>query len=98
MPAREACEGFPVLPPIQIDLEDALKQRGNLGEGQSFEDIFADGSLGSGAAAKDDIVAFDGLAIDGDLDALEANIAYIMLGARMRAAGEVDIEGLIDGH
>src|SRR5579883_802777 len=94
----ESGKGFVVVPALQVNLEHSLAQFGNFGKRNSFEHVFPDGGVRSKAASEGDVIALDGLAADADFDRLEADVADIMLRARMRAASEVDVQGMVQAN
>src|SRR5205814_4886201 len=94
MAAGEGGECFSTLAFGKIRLQHAFEQRWNFAERNAGEDLFADARLGADAAAEDDVVTF----ARADLHALQADIADVMLRAGVRAAGEVDVDGLVQLH
>ena len=64
----------------------------------ALEDLAAERFVVAEAAANEDVVAFFGFAGDFDGGAEEADVADVMLGAGVRAAGEMDVDRLIEGE
>src|SRR6266540_5622831 len=94
VPAREFAERLAGVPSGQISLQHTLQQSGHLVERDAFEDHAADARLGARAAPEDDVVTLDsGRA---DLHAQQSDVPNVMLRTRVRAAGEVNIDGLVE--
>ena len=86
-------ESLGFLAVLLIGDEELLDERGDVGEGNTFIDFPGDGLGVVDSAAEDDIVAFDFLAvIEFDGSAHEADVADVVLGAGVVAAGEMDVD------
>ena len=89
-----------VLDPIpQIDDEELLDERGHFIGADGFPDLSGDGLGVVHAATEHDVIAVHGGAVfDFHAGAHHADVADVMLGAGILAAGEVDVHGLIEDH
>ena len=65
-------------------------------DGDALEDLAAEGFVFGKAPADEDVVALFGFAGDFDGGAEEADVAHVMLSAGIGAAGEVDVNGLVE--
>src|SRR5215210_792213 len=62
-------------------------------------DQLGDGGVAAEAAADMDVIALDLIVLaDRDLGPDEADVADVMLGAGVRAAGQVDVDRLVEGE
>src|ERR1700677_402491 len=96
------CEGIKALRAIgampEIGFQQTLHRYGRLIGLDVAQHFSADRPFIAEAAAEDDMIAIDGVAffIDGDARADQADVADIMLRAGMMAAGEMDVDGLVE--
>src|SRR6266567_2849868 len=96
MPAGERDERFVGLPFCEIRLEHAFQQHGKFVERNAGENLFADARVRATATAENDVVTFHRFAAEIDLHALQSDVADVVLRAGIGAAGEVDVEGMIE--
>src|SRR5207302_2006604 len=98
MPTCKRGEGFARLAASQINCKRALQQSRNLRERNTLEYFPANCATRARTASKNDVVALDGFTRHIDFDALQPDVADIMLRARVRTAGQVDIDRLVQFH
>src|SRR5262245_17528119 len=96
MPARELGERFATLPSRLIDLQYSFEQCGNLAERNSREDLPGHCPGIAITAANKDVVTLDGFAAHVHFHALQTDVAHVMLRARIRATGELNVDGPIE--
>ena len=89
--AGEAEEGFSGFTALGVGGEEALDFRGQVSETDRWDEFACETLILIGAAADDDLVAL----FAGDLHAHEADVADVVLGAGVMAAGDVQIDRLI---
>src|ERR1051326_7820435 len=92
VPGGEGLEGFPVLTMAQVALEHLFQGRLEIAEGDALKDLTADGVPRAEPAPDEDVVAIDRFAGHFDLGAQQADVPHVVLGAGVRATGEVDID------
>lgn len=80
----------------EIRLQHALELLRQIGHAHVAPQLAAERALVAGAAADHHAIALDHVVALRDLDAEQADIADIVLGAGMRAAGEVDVDRLVE--
>ena len=96
MPAGEGDERFVKLASGEIDLEYAFEQHRKFAERNTREDLPANARVRAAAAAENNIVSFHRFAADIDLNALQADITDVVLRTGIRAAGDMDVDRMIE--
>ncbi len=96
MAAGEVAERFPRLAVSQVTLQHFLERRLELLKGNSLKHLATDGLVVAKAAADEYVIAFDRFAGELHLGTEQADVAQVMLGAGIRAAGQVDIDRLLE--
>lgn len=82
----------------EIGTEHRLQRQLRLFGGEPGEYWTTDFLIFAEAAAHEDVIAFDAFALDFDHRGEQADIAHVMLGAGMRAAGQMHVDGLVELH
>ena len=80
----------------QVTLEHFLQGRLEVVARDALEDLPPDGLSFPKAAADEDVIAVHRFAGDFDLRAEQPDVAHVVLRAGIRAAGEVDVDRLIE--
>src|SRR5207248_6975323 len=95
VPADEVIERLVAVAVVEVGPQHPLDDGRRLVGRDGAEDLAAEVLVGPVAAADEDVVAFDRLVAGLDLGAEQADVAEVVLGAGVRAAGQVDVDGLI---
>src|SRR4051812_28629002 len=86
--ARPTDEGFAGFLFCFVNAENFFDERWDFLRGDAFEHLTGDALLGAHSAAHDDVIT---LAAIGEFRTDETDVAAVVLGARMRAAGEMKV-------
>ena len=92
----ELLESFPGVPALQISRQHFFQRRLQLLKRDAAENLPAHGLVVTEAAADADVIAFQRLAGDFHLRAEQPDVAHVMLRAGIWAAGQMDVERLIE--
>src|SRR5882672_10374204 len=96
MPPGKRHERFVGLAPGEICLEHALQECRKFVERNAGENLSADARVRATATAENDVVTFHRFATEIDLHTLQSDVADVVLRAGIGAAGEMDVEGMIE--
>src|SRR5262245_35715135 len=92
----EFLERFTTLPMLKVGAQHALECIGQFARDDSRKDLAADSLVFPKAAAHKDVIAVKGLRADFCFCAEAADVAHIMLGTGIWAAGQVNVHGPIE--
>jgi hypothetical protein len=96
VPAGEIGKALGGIALLEIDLQHMLQQRGQLVKCDSAENFTGDSLFSAESATEDHVVTFDGIATLPNLRPEQADVAYIVLGTRIRATGQMYVNRLIE--
>ena len=97
VPVGKGAEGFACFAPRQEAAKQGFEALGQRVGRDVAGDLAPEAEFGTAAAAKDQVIPLDLLvAAQIDLGRDQADIADIMLGAGIRAAGQVDVDRRIE--
>src|SRR5271157_2461780 len=96
VPAGEIGKAFAAIAFREIDLQHVLKQSGQLIKCHTSKNLVGDSLFFSKTATEDHVVTFDCVATLIHLCPKQADVAHVVLGARIRATGQMDVNRLIE--
>ena len=96
VPTGEIDKAFAAIALCQIDLQHMLQQRGQFVKGDTSKNFTGDCLFFSETATEDHVVTFDRIAALIHLRPEQADVAHVVLGARIRATGQMNVNRLIE--
>ena|SRR5205823_5677485 len=96
MAAGEVDKTFAAIALCEIDLKNVLQQPGQFVKGDTMKNLARDGLFFSETATENHVVTFDRITALLYLRPKQADIAHVMLSAGIRAAGQMNVNWLIE--
>src|SRR5690349_2417914 len=95
MTLREGLERFTALSLLQVRAQNPLQRGSKFVRADAGEDLAADFAVVAKTAADEDVIGINAFAVDACLGSEATEVANVMLRARVRAAGDVNINRLV---
>src|SRR5262245_18070990 len=96
VPSGERLEAYPALATPEKAAQHLFQERLETIEIDRVEDLPADRLVCPKTAADENVVTIHAFTAELRLRAEQADVAHVMLGAGVRAAGEMDVHGLVE--